>query len=185
MALISFRTSGFPPQNTGLIVVDTISQPFTEFPPRPPRHLRETLNNKQKNKLDEENVIYYKHIASLLSSLCKLALQFDCAVVAINGMGTGFRPTGQPMLRKLISGYTWDKDVSTSILLYHHWLPLALREQTGMKSVRIAEVQKTGGKALCQRKPVPFVIEEVSSCPFDTMTSGAILATVHSLFFAD
>lgn len=164
MALISYRPSGFPPQNTGLIVIDTISHPFTKFPPRPPKHTWNKLPNKQKDKLEEENRIYYKHISTLVSNLQKLAVHFNCAVVTINDMGTGFRKTGEPMLRELISGYTWNEGVSTSILLYWHWLPWELRKQTGMKSVRIAEVRKAGEKAT-QRLPkhiVPFVVEEVS-----------------------
>lgn len=184
MALISHRPSGFPPQNTGLIVVDTISHPFTEFPPRPPKRLWKNLPNKQRNTLEEENKIYYKHLSTLAANLLKLALHFNCAVVTLNDMGTGFRKTGEPMLRALISGFTWERCINTSILLYWHWLPLELRKRTGMKGVRIAEVQKTGGNAR-QRLPkhiVPFVVEEVSLPHFDLMPRGAKLP--FSLSFA-
>ncbi|TPX22503.1 hypothetical protein DIZ76_014375 [Coccidioides immitis] len=161
VALVSHPPRGFPPENTGLIVIDSISCLFAaEFRPRLPKRLRETkLSRTEQAKLDKESRLYFNLIGSLVSDLRRLAVRFNCAVVVINEMASRFKPSTRPMLHEVISGFTWDAGVTTRVLLYWHWLPWEMRETTKGKGVRIAEVQKVGGMTLMGRSAkriVPF-----------------------------
>ncbi|WEW59592.1 hypothetical protein PRK78_005066 [Emydomyces testavorans] len=164
MSLVCHSPRDFPPRNTGLIVIDSISCLFAaEFPPRLPKRLRKgNLTRGQQSKLDKESRLYFNLIGSLVSDLRRLALQLNCAVVVINEMASRFTSSRKPMLHEVITGFTWDSGISTSILLYWQWLPWKMRQQMRMKSVRIAEVRKVGGTGFAERSPkriVPFVVE--------------------------
>ncbi|EEP77567.1 predicted protein [Uncinocarpus reesii 1704] len=164
IALLSHPPRGFPPKSTGLIVVDSISCPFAaEFRPRLPKRLRGAeLSHAEQTKLEKESSLYFSLIGSILSDLRRLAIRLNCATVVIHEMGSRVKTTRQPMLHEVISGFTWDAGIASSILLYWHWLPWRMRKQTGMKRVRIAEVRKIGGAGLAERsirRIVPFTVE--------------------------
>ena len=154
MALISSPPPGFPPQDTGLLVIDNISTLFsTEFkpflPPKRASNLSSTsIPRRRADPAEKQDKLRWKLLASLLSNLRKLALRLDAAVLTINEMGSRFRAGRRPVLHQALSGVTWDLGVAARIVLYFAWLTPALRFRGvmgGMSRVRVAEVVKVAG----------------------------------------
>lgn len=175
MALISHPPSTFPPPNTGLIVLDSISCLFgSEFRTRMPdpataASRSNAATKKAKNataeREDRESKLRWKLIGEIVGSLKRLAVLSECAVITVNEMVSRFRPGQSPVLHEAISGVTWDAGVSTRILAYWQWLPASVWEKVRMKKVRVAEVAKVAGTLCGERKSdriVSFVINDVS-----------------------
>lgn len=169
LALICHPIADFPPPNTGLIVVDSISCLFgSEFRSKLPAKLGSKARDlhgagSRANKEAQESKLWWKLIGSLSSNLNALAFRFDCAVVVVNEMVTRFRSGQKPMLHVAISGYTWDTSVATRVILYWHWLDSGVSEKFGMARIRIAEVFRAGKKAVLPRaveRIVPFLVED-------------------------
>ncbi|GBF60797.1 DNA repair protein [Trichophyton mentagrophytes] len=168
LALISHPIADFPPPNTGLIVVDSISCLFgSEFRSKLPAKLSKAKDlhgtGSRASKEAQESKLWWKLIGSLSSNLNALASRFDCAVIVVNEMVTRFRSGQKPMLHVAISGYTWDTSVATRVILYWHWLDGGVREKFGMARIRIAEVFRAGKKAVLPRaveRIVPFLVED-------------------------
>ncbi|KAM5497224.1 hypothetical protein McanMca71_004337 [Microsporum canis] len=176
LALISHPVPGFPPANTGLIVLDSISCLFgSEFRSKLPAKLSKAndLNRAEKSKDAQESKLWWKLIGNLSANLNALASRLDCAVIVTNEMVTRFRPGQKPMLHVAISGYTWDTSVATRIILYWHWLDPGARENLHMKRIRIAEVFKAGKMTIVPRdveRIVPFFVEDAGLCEFTRLS---------------
>ncbi|KAF3480561.1 glutamyl-tRNA(Gln) amidotransferase subunit A [Arthroderma uncinatum] len=176
MTLISFPVPGFPPANTGLIVVDSISCLFgSEFRSKLPIKLSKAadLSRAEKAKDGQESKLWWKLIGNLASNLNGLASRFDCAVIVVNEVVTRFRPGRKPMLHASISGYTWETNVATRILLYWHWLGPEVREKVRMKRIRIAEVFKAGMMSIIPRvvtRIVPFLVHDAGLSEFTQLS---------------
>ncbi|EQL31376.1 hypothetical protein, variant [Blastomyces dermatitidis ER-3] len=178
LALISHPPKGFPPQETGLIVIDSISSLFTseyrtKLPPRNsnPKH-RTTAESK-----DERT--RWKIIGNLVMDLKKLAARLNCVVIVINEMASRFRGTQPPVLHEALSGITWDSGVTTRIKLCWHWLPPSLRSRVRMKRVRFAEVAKVEKVGLMHGRSlriVPFVIKKTGLHEFGPRPGGTPLS---------
>ncbi|KLJ13417.1 hypothetical protein EMPG_11640 [Blastomyces silverae] len=178
LALISHSPKGFPPQETGLIVIDSISSLFTseyrtKLPPRNrnPKH-RTTAESK-----DERT--RWKIIGNLVMDLKKLAARLNCVVIVINEMASRFRETQPPVLHEALSGITWDSGISTRIMLCWHWLPPSLRSRVRMKRVRFAEVVKVEKVGLVHGRSlriVPFVIKKTGLHEFSPRPCGTPLS---------
>ncbi|PGG95942.1 hypothetical protein AJ79_09797 [Helicocarpus griseus UAMH5409] len=163
LALISHPPKVFPPNDTGLIVVDSISSLFTsEYRTRlPPKNRRPkfTAINTETN----EERTRWKIIGNLVMNLKKLAAKFNCVVIAINEMASRFREGQPPVLHESLSGVTWDSGIATRIVLCWHWLPPRFRSRVRMKRVRLAEVVRTEKIGLLHgrsQRVVPFVIKK-------------------------
>ncbi|OAX82833.1 hypothetical protein ACJ72_02814 [Emergomyces africanus] len=178
LALISHPPKGFPPQETGLIVIDSISSLFTsEYRTKlPPRKRKSELTTTTESK-DERS--RWKVIGNLVMNLKKLAAKFNCVVIVINEMASRFREKQPPVLHEALSGITWDSGVATRIVLCWHWLPPSLRSRVRMKRVRFAEVVKTEKFELVHRRMeriVPFVIKKTGLHEFTSSPYGTPLA---------
>ncbi|OJD25219.1 hypothetical protein ACJ73_03414 [Blastomyces percursus] len=178
LALISHSPKGFPPQETGLIVIDSISSLFTseyrtKLPPqnRNPKH-RTTAEFK-----DERT--RWKIIGNLVMDLKKLAARLNCVVIVINEMASRFRGTQPPVLHEALSGITWDSGITTRIMLCWHWLPPKLRSRVSMKRVRFAEVVKAENVGLVHGRSLrilPFVIKKTGLHEFSPRPCGTPLS---------
>ncbi|EFR04561.1 hypothetical protein MGYG_07566 [Nannizzia gypsea CBS 118893] len=174
LALTSYPMSDFPPPNTGLIVLDSISCLFgSEFRSKLPSRLNKArdLNSAaaSRDKDSQESKLWWKLIGTLSSNLNALASRLDCAVIVVNEMVTRFRSGQKPMLHVAISGYTWDTSVATRIILYWHWLDIGVREKLGMRCIRMAEVFRAGKMAVLPRaveRIVPFLVEDEGLAEF-------------------
>ncbi|KAK2787700.1 hypothetical protein FQN53_004723 [Emmonsiellopsis sp. PD_33] len=160
LALISHPPKTFPPPETGLIVIDSISSLFTsEYRTKMPPKRKSTKPTAE----SKEERTRWKIIGNLAANLKKLATKLNCAVITINEMASRFRPGQPPVLHQTLSGVTWDAGVATRLVLYWHWLPAEFRARVDvrMKRVRIAEVvrmERVGLVAGRAGRIVPFVI---------------------------
>ncbi|OJD18786.1 hypothetical protein AJ78_01193 [Emergomyces pasteurianus Ep9510] len=174
LALISHPPKGFPPQETGLIVIDPISSLFTsEYRTKlPPRNRKSKLTTATESK-DERT--RWKVIGNLVMNLKKLAAKFNCVVIVINEMVSRFREKQPPVLHEALSGITWDSGVTTRIVLCWHWLPPSFRSRVRMKRVRFAEVVKAEKAELVlgrTQRIVPFVIKKTGVHEFTSPLCG-------------
>lgn len=108
-------------------------------------------------------------MGDLLSSLSKLAVTRNMAVLLTNQTTTKVRTDTGALLRSAIHGASWDAGISTRIVLFRDW---ALRPANGegkgmpkMQTTRYAGVLKAGGTVYSVEggvgKVVPFAITEV------------------------
>ncbi|KAI5281567.1 hypothetical protein KEM54_003178 [Ascosphaera aggregata] len=176
LALISLSPNGFPPADTGLIVIDSISSLFrAEFRTK----LRRPFSNQASSadlEVDQnprftakfnvlnpyEEKLRWRIIGNILSSLNKLANIFNCAVIVMNEMATRFRPGQRPMIHEALTGTTWDIGIGTKIILYWTWSPKEANTSS-CRAMRIAEVLKIGkvstfGKR--SEKIIPYIIQK-------------------------
>ncbi|PGH35887.1 hypothetical protein GX50_01212 [[Emmonsia] crescens] len=178
LALISHPPKGFPPQETGLIVIDSISSLFTsEYRTKlPPRNRKPKLTTTTESK---EERTRWKIIGNLVMNLKKLAARLNCVVIVINEMASRFREKQPPVLHEALSGITWDSGVTTRIILCWHWLPPSFRSRVRMKRVRFAEVVKAEKVRLGHGRTsriVPFVIKKAGLHEFTPWPCGTPLS---------
>lgn len=190
ISLISYPPAGFPPINTGLIVVDPLSSLIsTEFRTRLPQpskamsdpsssNLHGTPDPKLKQEAKEER-LRWKVIGNLMNGLKKLSASLDCAVVVMNEMVTHFQPGMKPLLRESLLGMTYESGISAKIVLYWTTLPRPIKTPAGseFQGVRIAEVVKLGElpvSAKREQRIVPFAISKV--CLFHFRFSQNLLS---------
>jgi len=162
LALLLHPPTGFPPEDTSLLVVDSISPPFLSYFPQ---------TTELKSKFDQQKVTDNQQLQWLLnrrrnilnelvSHLLKLAASRRLAVLLLNQTHTKVRGLARPTLYPALAG-PWETNVHTRILLYRDWLPTG-PQATGngrvVNSPRIAEVTKKGGKALLDRTEENIVL---------------------------
>ncbi|EEH47131.1 uncharacterized protein PADG_03229 [Paracoccidioides brasiliensis Pb18] len=181
LALISHPPKGFPPQDTGLIVIDSISSLFTsEYCTKLPRErkLNTTKTTRVTAETKEERT-RWKIIGNLAMNLKKLAARLNCAVITINEMASRFREKKPAILHEALSGVTWDSGVATCIVLCWQWLPPSFRLRVPMKRVRFAEVVKIEKVGLVHdraQRVIPFVIKTTGLYEFAPQTCGKALS---------
>ncbi|PGG97133.1 hypothetical protein GX51_07482 [Blastomyces parvus] len=178
LALISHSPRGFPPQETGLIVIDSISSLFTsEYRTKLPPRNRNPKHGTTAESKDERT--RWKIIGNLVMELKKMAARLNCVVIVINEMASRFRGTQPPVLHEALSGISWDSGVTTRIMLCWHWLHPSLRSRVRMKRVRFAEVVKADNVGLVHGRSlriVPFVITKTGLHEFCPRPCGTPLS---------
>ncbi|KAN0079109.1 P-loop containing nucleoside triphosphate hydrolase protein [Elaphomyces granulatus] len=169
LALLLHPPTGFPPEGTSLLVLDSISAPFLSYFP----HTTE-LKSKFDQKLNDNQQLQWllnrrrNVLNELISHLLKVAASRRLAVLLLNQTHTKVKGHARPTLYPALAGGPWEMSVHTRILLYRDWLPTgpqAIGNDRVVNSPRIAEVTRKGGKALPDRAEeniVLFFIETVS-----------------------
>ncbi|KAI5309110.1 hypothetical protein KEM55_004046, partial [Ascosphaera atra] len=193
LALISNPPLGFPPADTGLIVIDSISSLFraefrTKLRPSATNNAgtaggpsvqdpvaSPSLSERRSARWNiKEEKLRWRVIGNILESLKKLSVVYDCAIIVTNEMATRFRPNQKPMLHESLSGPTWDVGIGTKLVLYWMWLPEEVRTQIysqAPQAVRIAEILKVGKVPVDGKRKgrvIPFMILKDGLHPFTT-----------------
>jgi len=171
LALLLHPTPNFPPNKTGLIVIDSLSTLFAAAFPRatdPPDGKQAT--GKMKDSIQWAASRRWSVMGDFVSKLSKLAVTRNLAVLLTNQTTTKVRADTGALLRSAIRGASWDAGVSSRIVLYRDW---ALRPGDGdgegvhrLQAVRYAGVLKAGGAVYSDGggvgKFVAFAITDVS-----------------------
>jgi hypothetical protein len=182
LALFLHPPTGFPPEDTSLLVVDSMSAPFLSYFPQT-TELKSKFDQ-QKLSTDNQQLQWLLNrrrnvLNELVSHLLKLAASRRLAVLLLNQMHTKVRGLVRPTLYPALAGGPWEMSVHTRIILYRDWLPVG-SQATGdgrvVNSPRIAEVAKKGGKALTDRAEENIVL-------FFIETVGVKVALRYSPFF--
>lgn len=164
LALLMRPPKGFPPEETSLLVVDSISGPFPSYFPTP-TELKSHLS--QAGVTDKPQVQWLMHrkwnVASDLGNqLMKLASTHRMAVLLVNQTHTKVKGYPRATLCPSLSGMSWENSVYTRIVLYRDFPEEETDGSDG--KVRFAQVLKRSGKPLMLRldeNVIPFVIESV------------------------
>ncbi|KAJ5790248.1 uncharacterized protein N7518_007259 [Penicillium psychrosexuale] len=138
IALLARPPKGFPPPETNLIVVDSVSNLFPAYFSSAQELKDQPTEGKFGDKTHLQWLINRKwNIASELAMhLARLAAK-NIAVLAINQARTEIKGQSHAVLQPLLSGSAWEASVQTRIAVYRD-----------LPDERFAEVEKRAGKPL-------------------------------------
>lgn len=171
LALLLRPPKGFPPDDTSLLVVDSISGLFPSYLPNP-TELRARFV--QSNITDRSQIQWLMNrrwniTSDLADQLMKLATTRRLAMLVTNQTHTKIRGQPRATLCPVLAGGSWESNISTRVVLYRDFLTVFDDGDDGMEStvlnnVRFAEIMKRSGRILALRLAeniIPFVIGPV------------------------
>ncbi|GLA89768.1 hypothetical protein AtubIFM56815_004258 [Aspergillus tubingensis] len=144
--------TSFPPPNTTLLVIDSVSAPFTPYFPNP-----SDINQPQQAQRDVQKWLTTRKwnvISDLAAQLVKFASRADLAILVINQTHTRIRGQVRATLSPILSGRGWESCVRARIGVYGDF---GYGGDGGW--VRVAEVMKRDGRLVTVRDKttvVPF-----------------------------
>ncbi|KAJ5137105.1 hypothetical protein N7448_005659 [Penicillium atrosanguineum] len=152
LALLMRPPKGFPPEETSLIVIDSVSCLFPSYFPNAVELKERLTQGKITDKAQLQWLLNRKwNVASELAThLARLAAR-NIAVLAVNQTHTKIKGQPRATLHPVIAGGAWETNMQTRIVLYRD-----------LPDARFAEVTKRGGKTIPIRTPeliVQFRIE--------------------------
>lgn len=167
LALLFRPPKAFPPDDTSLLVVDSISGPFPSYFPNP-TELRARLA--QSDITDRSKIQWlmsrrWNVTSDLANHLMKLATTRQLAVLAINQTHTKIKGQPRATLCPVLAGGTWENCISTRIVLYRDFCTVLEDDLPVLVNARFAEIMKRSGRILALRLEeniVPFATESVS-----------------------
>ena len=159
--------SSFPPLNTSLIVIDSLSTLFDNSYPRNPD------DRGPRNKNDAARWTAGRKFAvmnDLLSRLGKMAALHNIAILITCQMITRIRIGSRALLLPAMTGIEWENGFSTRLVLFRDWLPAQGKGTCGdidrLQHARFVGVVKANGVTLADEGGVgtviPFTIKTVS-----------------------
>lgn len=152
LSLILHPPKGFPPDDTFLIVIDSVSLLFPCYFPNAVELKDRLAQGKITDKAQLQWLLNRKwNVAGELAThLARLAAR-NIAVLAINQAHTKIKGQPRATLHPLLAGATWENTVQTRIVLYRD-----------LPDERFAEITKRAGKSVHSAEwTVPFRIEPV------------------------
>ncbi|PWY62602.1 P-loop containing nucleoside triphosphate hydrolase protein [Aspergillus eucalypticola CBS 122712] len=152
VSLFHHPPASFPPPNTTLLVIDSVSAPFTPYFPNP-----SDINQPQQAQRDVQKWLTTRKwnvISDLAAQLVKFASRANLAILVINQTHTRIRGQARATLSPILSGRGWESCVRARIGVYGDF---GYGGDGGW--VRIAEVMKKDGRLVTVRDKstvVPF-----------------------------
>ncbi|KAJ4363083.1 hypothetical protein N0V83_010203 [Neocucurbitaria cava] len=186
LALFLRSPASFPPQDTSLIVIDSLS---TLIDNAYPRYTDERL---AKNKTDQSRWAAGRRFAvinELISTLTRFAALHDIALLIACQTITRIRGASRALLVPAISGVEWENGVSTRLVLFRDWVRQGKTHDTAdgdrLRRVRFAGLVKANGVAFAEEggvgSVVPFTIENSGLCDIsiaaDDITTPILVPT--------
>ena len=122
LALLAQPSESFPPDNTGLIVVDTISNLFSQAYPKRFDHSSNSSEPQKKRSTSQwASGRRWAVMNDLISKVARLAVIRNIAVVLCSQMTTKIRADTGAFLHPAISGATWDSTIRNRIVIFRDW----------------------------------------------------------------
>ncbi|KAF2113353.1 P-loop containing nucleoside triphosphate hydrolase protein [Lophiotrema nucula] len=164
LALFVRPPSSFPPPNTGLIVIDSLSTLFDNAYPRNADD--RTLRNKSEQARWAAGR-KFAVINELISTLTRVAAMHDIALLLTCQTITRIRGASRALLVPAISGTEWESGVSTRLVLFRDWVPGQGKWNDTdfdiLQKARFVGVVKANGVTLTEEggvgNVVPFAVE--------------------------
>ncbi|BCR91106.1 uncharacterized protein ACHE_60992A [Aspergillus chevalieri] len=164
LALLFRPPKLFPPDDTSLLVVDSISGPFPSYFPNP-TELRARLA--QSDITDKTKIQWLMNrrwnvTSDLANQLMKLATTRRLAVLAINQTHTKIKGQPRATLCPVLAGGAWENCIATRVVLYRDFCTVVEEDLPILVNARFAEVMKRSGRILALRLEeniVPFATE--------------------------
>ncbi|OJJ41884.1 hypothetical protein ASPWEDRAFT_290969 [Aspergillus wentii DTO 134E9] len=167
MALLLRPPKGFPPEDTTLLVIDSVSGPFPSYFPNP----AELKSRLAQLKITEKSQVQWLMsrrwdvTSDLANQLVKLATAHRMAVLLINQTHTKIKGQPRATLCPVLAGGSWENSIYTRIAMYRDFPDIDDNDTVDTsitRKPRFAEVMRRTGKALTLRLDeniIPFVIE--------------------------
>jgi hypothetical protein len=157
IALLTRPPRGFPPPETNLIVIDSVSDLFTSHFPTATELKGELAEGKLADKAHLHWLLSRRaNVANELAThLTRLAAK-NIAVLAVNQCQTKIKEEEEAALLPALAGGAWENTIHTRIAVYR-----------ALPNARFAEVEKLAGKPLPESHDefvVPFQIYSVCRC---------------------
>ncbi|RAH63089.1 P-loop containing nucleoside triphosphate hydrolase protein [Aspergillus piperis CBS 112811] len=152
LSLFHHPPASFPPPNTTLLVIDSVSAPFTPYFPNP-----SDINQPPQAQRDVQKWLTTRKwnvISDLAAQLVKFASRANLAILVINQTHTRIRGQVRATLSPILSGRGWESCVRARIGVYGDF---GYGGDGGW--VRVAEVMKRDGRLVTVRDKttvVPF-----------------------------
>lgn len=162
LALVSHAPASFPPVNTSLLIVDSVSTPVDGAYPRRVELRNSSGKNEQAKWLAGRRQAV---IAEVGSKLASMAAMRNIALLVTTNTVTKVRVGEEALLKPAISGADWDAAIGIRVALFRDWVTDGERngDRKSQGSARFAEVIKPGIAAddSLARNSVAFHIEQV------------------------
>lgn len=167
LALFVQPPSSFPPPNTSLIVIDSLSTLLDNAYPRSADD-RAARNKNEHTKWAAGRKLAV--INELISTLGRIAAMHDIALLLASQTITRIRRGDRALLVPAISGAEWENGISTRLVLFRDWVPVQGKSTDAdadkLRKARFAGVVKANGVTLADEggvgNVVPFAVESVS-----------------------
>ncbi|KAJ5364832.1 uncharacterized protein N7496_010545 [Penicillium cataractarum] len=153
LALLTRPPKGFPPEETSLLVIDSISSLFPGYFLSAAELKDRLAQGKITDKAQLQWLLNRKWnvISDVATHLSRLAAR-NIAILALNQTHTKIKGQPRATLHPVVAGGTWETNVQTRIVLYRD-----------LPDMRFAEITKRAGRTLPVRLNeliVPFCIGE-------------------------
>ncbi|SLM33669.1 P-loop containing nucleoside triphosphate hydrolase [Lasallia pustulata] len=166
LALLTHPSPSFPPENTSLIIVDSISTLFATAFPRAIDSFDSNQTSAKKNDAVQWAASRrWSVMGDLISKLGKLAATRYLTILLTSQTATRVRADTGAVLHPSISGTAWDGGISNRIVLYRDWLTLQEGDGSSqgkeVRGARFAGVVKASGVLYSGLgRVVPFTVEK-------------------------
>ena len=170
LALLTHQSTSFPPFNTSLIVIDSVSTLFALAFPK----MLENADILQTPAKKSDAVQWsagrrWAVMGEFISRISRLAATNNIAILLTSQATTRIKYETRAVLHPAISGNAWDSGIGARMVLFRDWLFLGLETPSSrgeyVPGVRFAGVMKAKGVTYeGAGKVITFKIEEVG-CP--------------------
>ena len=168
LALLAHPSPGFPPADTRLIVVDSISSLYSSaFVKGPDNRDQGQIPSKKNDGFPWVSSRQWAIMGDLVSRLGKLAAIKNVSILLTSQTTTRLKAESGPVLQPTITGTAWENGVHCRILLFQDWLSSS--DDNGIDanrvmSFRFASLIKARGVSHDDLgKIVPFLITKVKN----------------------
>ncbi|EMD64824.1 hypothetical protein COCSADRAFT_159831 [Bipolaris sorokiniana ND90Pr] len=176
VALFVHPPASFPPQNTSLIVIDSLA---TLIDNAYPRHTDDRI---AKNRTDQARWAAGRRFAiinELIAAFTRFAALHDLVLLITSQTITRIRGASRALLVPAISGVEWEAGVSTRLVLFRDWVrhgkPTDKSDAERLQRARFAGLVKANGVAFADEggvgNVVAFTIEKNGLCDISMATN--------------
>lgn len=168
LALLTHQSTSFPPTETSLIVVDSISTLFAiAFPKTGESASSQQPAAKKSDAAQWASGRRWAVMGDFISKISRLAATRNIAILLTSQMTTRVRSETGALLHPAISGTAWDTSISTRIMIFRDWVFQATDATSSqgeyVSGVRLVGVVKAKGVNYeGVGKLVTFTIEKAS-----------------------
>lgn len=176
LALLTHQSSSFPPTETSLIVVDSISTLFAiAFPKTGENVSSQQPAAKKSDAAQWASGRRWAVMGDFISKISRLAATRNIAILLTSQMTTKVRSETGALLHPAISGTAWDTSISTRIVIFRDWVFQATDTTSSqgeyVSGVRLVGVVRAKGVSYeGVGKVVMFTIEKASTLEHCTKT---------------
>ncbi|EFQ93157.1 hypothetical protein P3342_007706 [Pyrenophora teres f. teres] len=169
LALFVHPPAAFPPQNTSLVVVDSLATLVDNAYPR------NVDDRTARNKTEQSRWAAGRRFAvinELIATFTKFAAVHDIALLVTSQTITRIRGASRALLVPAMAGVEWENGVSTRLVLFRDWIRLGKGsdklDADKLQRARFIGLVKANGVSLADEggvgNVIPFTIENAALC---------------------